>query len=176
MSKRNTKHTTPAAADPATTAPAAPETPDLSRMLEQIQDPDTRARLQRELASQLAFEATREALAKAHEQRGEALKAKLEQVLSTEDLAGDTFDLFVSGAGGKVTVEVWPDAKPAPSRGTTWTDARKQELADLLREGRSKAEAAARLGVSVSSVGNCIYSHGRNLQGFFARHPEQAGK
>jgi len=150
MSKRNTKPSpTPAAAEPATTAPAAPETPDLSRMLEQIQDPDTRARLQQELASQLAFEATREALAKAHEQRGEALKAKLEQVLTTEDLAGDTFNLFVSGAGGKATVEVWPDEKPAAaSKGTTWTDARKQELADLLREGLSKAQAAERLGVS----------------------------
>jgi hypothetical protein len=40
MSKRNTKLSpTPAAAEPATTAPAAPETPDLSRMLEQMSLP-----------------------------------------------------------------------------------------------------------------------------------------
>jgi DNA-binding NarL/FixJ family response regulator len=173
MSKRNTKHTTPVAEQPATTAPAAP---DLTAMLAQIQDPALKAKLQAELAGQLAFAAAQEAAAKAHEQRGEALKAKLESVLTEVDLAGDTFNLFVSGATGKVTVEVWPDAKPAPSRGTTWTDARKQELADLLRDGLSKAEAAERMGVSVSSVGNVIYTCGRNLQGFLARHPEQDGE
>ncbi|MBM4355280.1 MAG: hypothetical protein FJ109_16090 [Deltaproteobacteria bacterium] len=175
MAKRNTKQPTPtpAAADAATPTPAAP---DLTRMLAQIADPATRAKLQAELAGQLAFAAQQEASAKAHEERGLALKAKLESVLSAGDLAGDTFNLFVSGLGGKVTVEVWPDEKPAATKGTTWTDARKAELAKLLREGKSKAEAAAELGVSVSSVGNCIYSNGRNLKGFLARHPEQEGK
>jgi hypothetical protein len=173
MSKRSKPTPTPVAEQPATTAPAAP---DLSKMLESIQDPDTRARLQADLAGQLAWAAAQEAYATEHERRGQALKAKLEQVLTTEDLQGDTFNLFVSGVNNKVTVEVVPPCEPAPSRGTTWTPERKAQLADLLRSGKSKAEAAAELGVSVSSVGNVIYICGRNLQGFLARHPEQNGR
>ncbi len=174
MTKRNTQQSpTPAAAEPATTGPAAP---DLTAMLESIQDPATRARLQSDLAAQLAFAATRETLAREHEARGEALKAKLESLLTTEDLQRDSFNVLISGATGQVTVEVWPDPEPAPSRSSTWTDARKQELADLLRQGLTKAQAAERLGMSVSSVGNVIYTCGRNVKGFLERHPEQAAK
>jgi len=161
---------TRAAADPATPTPAAP---DLTAMLQGITDPQVRARLQAELAGQVAWAVALEKARREAEERTARVLAKILSVVTPEDLGNAPVILALMVEDGKVVGNIAPKEPPPSGRAATWTPERKAELAKLLRAGKSKAEAAAELGVSVSSVGNCIYSNGKNVKGFLAECPAE---
>jgi len=127
---------------------------------------DVRARIGRAAAKSAAQKAAAAQL--------QTMPDKIVTGLSPADLGDGSLSITLSVANGKVTGQI-SRRKSGSGNGpaTTWTDDKKQELADLLRSGLSKPKAAEKMGVSASSVSNTIYSNGRNLAGFLAKYPKQ---